>query len=529
MDVKIDKPAISFTADKRWLFISVAIDEGVQYKVGNVSISGDLLFPEETLLAKTKLKTGQIFDFSAFLADIEAIKSTYTDIGFAFATVDPDTPKDTAKRIMDIAYKVDKGKLAYIERISMKGNDRTRDKVIRRELTIYEGDLYSGPGIRKSKEMLMRLGYFEDVNITADRGTSDDRVNLTIEVKERNVGNFIVGVGFSTLENFIGTAQISHSNLWGLGHKISLSAEIGKTRWDINFSYIDPYFLDSKVIAGITLVNSERDYISFMRRDRSARLKLGYPLGWDIKGYVSMGLDDIDIYHIQDNSSLFLTLQKGETATTSMEYSLERDTINNPYDPTAGSDNILTVEWATPKFGGQTDFIKYTAQSKWYYNFVWKFVLMVNGELGYGQSLNGQRLPISERFFLGGLNSVRGFLSRSLGPTESSTIPSNSNDPASSLTSVDSTIGGNKYLQGNVELTFPIVPSVGLKAVLFYDIGNAFDDHQNFELDLLRQSWGFGVRWNSPIGPLRFEWGFPLHPQAGEKSSMFEFGMGTFF
>jgi len=528
-DIKVDKPVITLTPDKRWMFITVGIEEGVQYMVGTVRVTGELLFSEEHLLEKTVLKEGDVFDYSAFIKDLEEIKATYTDIGFAFANVNPRTPKDTERRIVDIDYRVDKGNLAYLEQINIKGNDRTRDKVIRRELVINEGDLYSGPGIRKSKERLMRLGYFEDVNITTERGSAEETVNLNIEVAERMTGNFIVGVGFSSLENFIGTAQISHSNLFGMGHKISLSAELGKYRRNINLNYVYPYFMDTKLIAGLILVNAERDYLSFTKLDKTARLRMGYPLGWDIDGFASFGYEDVEITDIADESSVFLSLQKGRTVTTSWIFSLERDTINNPYDPSRGSDNRISVEWASPDFGGDTEFIKYLTSSKWYFNVWWKLVLMFNGEIGYAQSLDGERLPISERFFLGGINSVRGFFSRSLGPEETNVIASNPDDPASGLTEVTSIIGGNKYLQGNIELITPIVPSVGLKGVLFFDIGNAFDDDEDFAYGKLRQSWGFGVRWISPIGPLRFEWGFPLYPQEGEDTQVFEFGMGTFF
>jgi outer membrane protein insertion porin family len=224
---------------------------------------------------------------------------------------------------------------------------------------------------------------------------------------------------------------------------------------------------------------------------------------------------------------------------------MDRNTVNNPNDPTAGSMNMGSLEWASASFGGDINFLKYTATTRWYIDLLhkyligglfkkplvtkWRPVVMLNGEMGYAQSLDGKRLPLSERFFLGGINSVRGFRERSLGPEDSGVIADDPDDPATGLTDVTSQIGGNKYLQGNIELLIPIVPSVGIKGVLFYDIGNAFNEHDDIRIAGLRQAVGFGFRWMSPIGPLRFEWGFPLHAREDEEKQVFEFGMGSFF
>lgn len=544
-DIQIDPPLVALTPDKRWMFITLRISEGPEYKVGEVDIEGELLFDKGDLFKKLILRTGDVFSYSKFLGDIETLKNTYTDIGYAFASVTPRTPRNPETKIVNITYVVEKGNLAYIERIDIQGNERSRDKVIRRELLIREGELFSGPGIRKSKEYLMRLGYFDDVTITTERGSSEERVNLLIEVKERRVGNFIIGVGFSSLENFIGTAQVTHTDLWGLGHRINLTAEIGQYRKNIDLSYVEPYLLDTKIIAGISLLNQDRDYRSFSRLDKAARLRLGYPLGWDVRGFISYGFADTEIKDVAADSPIFLSLQRGRISITSLIFSLDRSTVNNPNDPSRGSRNSVSLEWASQNFGGDINFLKYQATTRWYFDLLgekligrlfdkpittaWRPVIMLNGEMGYAQSLDNERLPLSERFFLGGLNSVRGFRTRGLGPEDSSIIASDPSDPASGLTTVTSRIGGNKFLQGNIEFIFPIIPTVGVKGLFFFDVGNAFDDDENYQLGKFRQSWGFGFRWMSPIGPLRFEWGFPLHPQGDEESQVFEFGMGTFF
>ena len=526
---QIGPPVISLSPDKRWMFVSVSIDEGPQYYVNNVDIEGKLLFKKEDLMQLVELQKGDVFNRSKLERSIEDLREKYTDIGYAFAQVTPKTPTDPKARTIDITFQVEKGKLAYFEEINIVGNTRTRDKVLRRELFITEGDLYSGPGIRKSKTRLMRTGYFDEVKIKTEKGSNEESVILTIEVTERTQGQFMVGVGFSSLENFVGTAQVSHNNLFGYGTRFSLQAELGRYRKNVTLNLRQPYMLDTKWIGRLGLVNSDRDFFSFDRLDRSVSVGIGRPLYWDVEAHVGFNYQEVEIKNVANQAALFLTLQEGKTTTTSGSFTLSRDTVNNPFDPTAGTRLSAATEYASEAMGGDLNFIKYTGLARHYIPIYWDIALMLNGEIGYADNLDDGRLHISERYFLGGLNSVRGFFSRSLGPDQQSVIPTDPNDPASTLTDVESVIGGNKYLQGNVELLVPIVKELRIKGVLFFDAGNAFDESDPIELNKLRQAWGFGVRWISPMGPLRFEWGYPLHQREGEQQQVFEFGIGTFF
>jgi len=529
VEVEIGPPVISMSADKKWMFVTTTINEGPQYYVGKIELEGDLLFEKDALMEYIKLETGNHFSRRDFEISIEGLRNKYTDIGYAFAQVNTKTPTDPKKRTIDIIFTVNKGKLAYFEQINLLGNTRTRDKVVRRELYIKEGDLYSGPGIRKSKARLMRIGYFDEVKITTEKGSDEESVILSIEVKEKMQGQFIVGVGFSSLENFVGTAQVGHNNLFGYGTRISLQAEVGKYRKNINLNLRQPYILDTKYIGSLSLINSERDFFTFDRVDRSVSGGLGRPLYWDIEAHVGYTYQHVEIKNVANQVALFLTLQEGLRITTSGYFTLSRNTLNDFFDPSKGTKVSGTVEYATENLGGDLNFIKYTGLARHYFPIYWGISLMVNGEAGYADNLDPGQLHISERYFLGGLNSVRGFFSRSLGPQEESIIPRDPDDPASRLTEVDSVIGGNKFAQGNVELLIPIVKSLKIKGVIFYDIGNAFNENENIEFDQLRQSWGFGLRWLSPMGPLRFEWGYPLYQREDEQKQVFEFGIGTFF
>jgi len=534
IDVVVGRPIITISQERRFVYLSFQIKEGEQYSVGKVDVEGELLFPREDHLGELGLTEGMVFSQSLFEKDRKRISSRYTDIGYAFAEVKPKVEKRKGERIVDITYVVTRGRLAYIERIDITGNDRTRDKVIRRELVISEGDLYSGPRIRRSKTRLMRLGFFESVDIKTERGSTASSVRLVVQVKERMMGSFLIGVGFSSIENIFGTAQVSIANLLGTGQKVSLKAEVGEVRKDVSLNYLYPYIFDTKFIFGVYLLYSDRNYESFDRFERSVRVRFGYPLGWDITAYMSYGVHLVEVSDFSRELRLYMQLEEGKTSTTSLEWSLVRNTVDNPYFPTRGSDNRVTLEWAGEEFGGDVNFLKYLGQTRWYYPVMvfgpkWMPVFMINGEGGFAQSLDGEKIPLAERFFLGGLNSIRGFRYRTLGPSETDTLPLSSSDPTSRLMDISVSVGGDKYVQGNAELLFPLVPSMGLRGLLFYDIGNAFGEGEPVELDLLRQSWGFGVRWFSPIGPLRFEWGFPLYPREDEERQVFEFGVGSFF
>lgn len=530
IEVNLSDPQITLSPDKRWMFVSFNVVEGVQYYVGDVKIEGkDLLFNKEDLMALVSLKKGELFSRSKMERSIQNLRNKYTDVGYAFAEVNPEMPQDAKARRVDITFQIEKGKLAYFEQIGMDGNTRTRDKVIRRELLIKEGDLYSGPGIRKSKEMLMRTGYFDEVAIKTGKGSADDRVNLVITVKERQQGSFIMGVGFSSLENFVGTAQVSHNNLGGYGLKLNFSGEIGQYKKNISLTFKDPAVADTKWIGSIALANMDRDFFTFTRYDRSASISVGRALHWDVQAHLAYNYSDVTIRDVSEEAALFLTMQEGRTLTTSGKFTLLRDTTNSPFDPTDGSIVMGSVEVASKRLGGDFNLLKYTGQLRDYEPLWWGTTFMMNCEAGYAKDMDHNRLPLTERYFLGGLNSVRGFYQRSLGPQETSVLPIDSTDPSSPLQDVVSVIGGNKYIQFNFEYLFPIVKELKIKGLIFFDAGNAFIEEDPIDFKRLRQAWGFGVRWISPLGPLRFEWGFPLHPKPDESKQVFEFGIGTFF
>jgi outer membrane protein insertion porin family len=536
VNVKLSRPQVVLSPDKRYMYITIHVEEGLQYHIGKVGMRGDLLWPRKELMANLTVKPKELFNRSKVQKDIMALVERYRDKGYAYANVTPLTSIDSDKRIVDLTFDVQKGQVVIFERINIRGNSKTRDRVIRRELKIAEGDRFSQTLLNRSRARVMQLGYFESVDVSTTRGTGDDRIVVNLEVKERPTGTFQVGAGFSSVENFIAQAQISQDNLFGRGQRLSLMAQISGLRQLFALSFWEPYFLDSHWTFGFDIYNSIRNFESFNRNATGGSLTWGYPITYDVRLYLTYKAEIIDVT-TRGGGTLFgggfaSPLPAGvqvanlfdDGVTSSVRLSVQWDTRDNRLFPTKGMFHAAWVEVAHDYTGSQNIFNRYGAFARFYYPIWGPFVFKFNSQIGLITSSDPQGVPIFERFFTGGIMDVRGFRPRSLGPRIS--VPE-SLDPNARLISFNK--GGNKELVFNAEIEFPIFEKVGIKGVVFSDAGMAYDDDENISLEGLRHSAGFGFRWFSPIGPLRFEWGLPLDPQPGEDSVVFEFTIGNFF
>jgi outer membrane protein insertion porin family len=533
IDVKIDEPVVKRVGKN--LQVTIKIDEGDQYKVGTVDIAGELLPDMTKARDKLSLKPGEIFRTSKLRDDITALTEAYGDQGYAFVNVTPDTLVNPAQKIVDVTYKVNKGPEVYIDKIDISGNTKTRDKVIRRELELGEQQRFSGSKLRRSQERLRRLGFFEDVNITTRKAESEDKLDLLVDVKEASTGAFSAGAGVSSGESFLFNLRLSEINLFGRGQRLILNADFGQIQRNFSVDFTEPYFMDTELTTGVSLFNWELIFDEFTRGGTGGSIRTLYPfsaLGWDRLGPFSLvdtrfgleyRLEEAEISDVSQNAATVIQTEQGSSLTSAIIPRLFRDTRNHPFDPTTGSLQDLSFELAG--LGGQSKFIKAEARTRWYYPFYQSptfgtFVFSTGTTLGYGLGYGDQReLPLFERYFPGGINSVRGFRILSLGPRNT---VSNSygqevnNDP----------VGGSQQLIFNEEIIFPIVESLGLKGVAFFDAGNAFSAAHGIDFGEMRMAVGPGLRWLSPIGPLRIELGFPLNPRVGddEQTVMFSFG-----
>lgn len=538
--VKVANPQIAISPDKRHLFLTIPVSEGEQYRIGKIDFAGDLLVekPEQLegkkrgLLEKMQTAPGELFNRSKLQRDIMALADLYYDAGYAYANISPQTAVDAEKKMVDLTFDVQKGEKITIERIEIVGNTKTRDKVIRRELRVFEGELFSGTGLRVSRQRVTALGFFESVDVTHKRGSTDKTVVVNVTVKEKATGTFQVGLGFSSIESFLLTAQVSQNNLFGWGPTASLSAQISALKSLVQLSYVDPYFLDTNWILSFDYFRQELDYFGFLRRSNGGDLSFGYHLTPDLMVHAGYAIEQVDVLpgRSSTGTEVLLANRFRSGLTSALRLTINYDKRDNRLFPSAGNYQSLSVEHSPEWLGASFQFTRYQANSRWYFPLWLGIVFKAQGTLGY---INGANIPISELYFAGGITTLRGYEPRSIAPT---VRVGSERSPTASL--IDFRVGGNKQLLFNFEFEFPLFEKVGIRGVVFYDAGNVYSESENFfqsnafglKLPLgMFHSVGFGFRWFSPIGPLRFEWGIPITRRAGDEPLLFEFTIGNFF
>ena len=527
---RVGKPKVELSPDRSEIVLTVPVEEGERFKTDTVDVTGDFIGPKEDVMKRVTLKKDDWFSSAQLRNSINAVGEIYKDEGYAYVNVVPNTRVDEENRTVGLTISVRKGKKVRIGRIRILGNDRTRDKVIRREMRVYEGEYYSSSGLKRSERLINRLGFFEPggVVVRTTRGNSDDTMDIIVEVKEKSTGTFQVGAGFSTLENFVAQAQISQNNLFGRGQSLSLQATLSSIRSIANVRFADDYFLDSRVRFATNLYRFETNYENFTRTSLGGDLTLGYPLNddWSVAGTYTLEQVGVESggYGATDASDPLIQLY-GNGLTSSVRGSIFHDTRNNRLFPSSGLYNTFSIEHAATWLASENLFTRFRSKNRFYYDVGFNMVAKLNVEWGLITSQDAAGVPIYERFFVGGPLSVRGFRRNTLGPDIDLISGGLPDAPTSSIN-----IGGTEQAVANIELEYPIFQRVGIRGVFFMDVGNAFErtDSITEKFDALRYAWGFGIRGFSPIGPLRFEWGFPLDTQPGEESRCLNFQSETF-
>ncbi len=514
IQARIAAPRVTYEQDS--IYVNVKIEEGPQFSVGKVDIEGDLVHPKKELLEKLKISTGQILNREIIREDILNLADIYSDNGYAYADISPRIDKDVERHKADITYAIGKGPLVYFEKIIITGNTKTRDKVIRRQLKIFEQERFSGKRLKRGTRNLYRLDYFGDLKVNTTQGSAKDKMVVNLDVTEKPTGAFSFGGGYSSVDNLFAMASISQRNLFGRGQTLSLKAQLGGKTSTYTFSFTEPWLFDIPLSAGIDLYNTTKDYDTYDKDSFGGTLRLSYPFWDDTRAFFSYNYDLADIKNIiESEASSSIKEFRGTNISHTIAGTLRRDTRDRVFSPTEGSDNSVTVEHAGTPFGGDIGFTKYTAHSKWFVPLFWNTVGALNSRLGFVNSDSVGKLPTWKRFYLGGMGSVRGYNWRDISPK----------DPATG-----DEIGGNKMMQFNVEFLFPLIKNSGLRGVLFYDTGNAYDNGEDLSFGDLRQSAGYGFRWFSPIGPIRLEYGYILDDKEGKKGDGgWEFSMGMAF
>jgi outer membrane protein insertion porin family len=511
---KVGEPEISYKKEEG-ITITITIDEGPQYEVRNVDIEGDLIKEPEELRKKLKIVDEKVYNREVIRADALRLSEVYADEGYAFVDVFPKIKEDDEQRKVDITYQISKGNKVRFERIEITGNSLTRDKVIRRELQVVEGGYFSGKKIRRSTQNLYRLGFFENVEIDTRKGSSNDQMILDVHVEERPTGLLSFGIGYSSVEQTMAMLELSKRNLFGLGQVISAKANISSKATRYTLSFTEPWLFEKPLSAGIDLYDWEYEYDEYTKRSKGGRLRFGFPLGIEfMRGSVIYTYDNATVTDVSEDASLAIQDMKGENLTSSVTLGASRDSRDRRFNARRGSMNSLSMEYAGGDLGGDSYFTKYRARTAWFFPLFEASSFSIQGRWGFVEQRPGGKLPIYEKFTLGGMNTVRGFDYGSISPVDPKT---------------GDKIGGEKMMVYNAEFRFPIQKEQGVVGVLFFDAGNVFTKDESYTFAGIRRSAGMGIRWYTPVGPLRLEWGYNLDPKADEPSSNWEFTIGTPF
>lgn len=539
---RVDNPSITFTPDRRGVILGFHIVEGERYRVGNITFSGDLDFIEnpDELREELETESGKWWNILRIQKDLQKIQDIYGNEGYAYANVSPNwVPNADDPKALDIDFRIDKGSIVYFGSIDIAGNIETLDRVIRRELEIAEGELFNITRYRDSQKNLERLGFFEEVKFIQKDNLQSQTMDIQIEVKEKQTGSLQLGASFSSFDKFGVQGSVSKVNLFGRGYDASLSALFSARRQMFNAYFRNPRVNDSLYSLTLQAFNTEIQSVDETRiTERGGSVGVGYPLSKIWRVSATYGLKDISI-NIKDTIQKYFPESVG--LDSSFAFSISRDTLNTReiFLPSEGSSNTLTSTIASQYMGSDLSYWKLEYIGKKYFQIFDDEVPVLGGSVlsfglrgDYIRGIEGRSTPYNERFVPGGIYSIRGHLFRSLSRfvyVPFSITGRRDDDSELGGTATEKLrLGGNKQIILNVEYLFDIFKEARIKGVLFYDMGNAFEE-QNYKLWNLRRSVGFGFRWFSPLGPLRFEWGIPLDRKEDEESILFDFSIGSPF
>ncbi len=525
LEFSIDSTQVSISPDRKDIYITIAINEGTRYRVGSVKLAGELLLPEEELKKLVTLRPGEDYSREKLTESTKAIGERLGNEGYAFANVNaaPEIDKDTGEVAFTIY--VDPGRRVYVRRINVTGNTRTRDEVVRRELRQMEGSWYDGEKINRSRTRVDRLGYFDEVTVeTPPVAGTTDQVDLNLNVKERPTGSLMIGAGFSSTEKLVLSGSIQQQNMFGSGNFVGISVNSSKINTVYSLSFTNPYYTIDGVSRGFDVYHRNYDTSSlssvarYGARSTGGGVRYGVPVSED--DTVNFGLA-YDRTTLKVDSTSLPRYQNyvrdfGDTNTSLLgTVGWARDTVDSRFYPTRGYIQRLGAEVALP--GGSLRYYKASYQQQRYFPLTRKLTLSLNGELGYAHGYGNRELPFFKNFYVGGIGSVRGFEPSSLGPVDAAT---------------GDRLGGNRKLIGNAELLFPM-PGLGqdrsLRLGAFLDAGQVWGADQPVRLGDLRYSAGLSLSWGSPVGPLKFSFGYPLNKKPDDKLQRLQFQLGTVF
>jgi len=525
-DARIVSAIADLDRDGQGFFITFTVEEGEQYRFGSIDIQSTIPGVDPAVLQRrVTTRSGKIYNASKVDETIEAVTLEVSSLGFAFARVRPRVDRDPISRVISITYVVEEGPRVYIERIDISGNTRTLDEVIRREFRISEGDAYNRLLVDAAKRRLRALGFFKGVEVRPQQGSAPDRIVLLVQVVEQPTGELSLGGGYSTADGAIADVSLSERNFLGRGQYVRLRLIGSLKRYAADFSFTEPYFMGRNMSAGFDLFHTEtdlRDESSFSFRRTGGQIRFGIPINEDWNMQVRYVLAQEEIFDVEQNASVAVKDAMGETLVSSVGYTLSRDTRNHVRNPTQGTYTALSQDFAG--VGGDVNYLRTVAEGRAYYTFRKKYTLVGRMTGGYIESLDDEGVRLVDVFFKGG-ETIRGFDRAGYGPRDLGT---------------GDALGGRLYWAGTAELRFPfpLVPdSFGMGGAVFFDAGTLYETGDLGSLNpsevaddgSIRSSVGFGILWDSPIGPLRADIAHVLTKEDYDRTELFRFGASTKF
>jgi outer membrane protein insertion porin family len=512
LNVQVGLPTVELTDDKKWFIVTFTIVEGDVYKVGEVGYRGNTVFEEAELRNESKILPGEVFQRARIRDEITRLTEMYGGKGYAFTDVNPSVNPDPQSKTATILFQIKEGDLIRVREIHITGNDKTRDNVIRRELRVNEQEVIDTVAMKRSFQRLNNLNFFETVEILPKQVESD-KVDLDVKVKEKSTGAFSIGGGFSTLDQFVAIADITEGNLGGQGYLFRIRGQLGQRRTIGLISFRNPYLYDSQTSLQGDLYSTITNYITYREDKQGLSASFGRWFSEYASGNLSLVYESLRISDPTTDAPQFILDQVGTQSTSGFRSVLSRDTRDFYLDPRTGTRLSAGIDYGTPALGGTNNFYKTSFDALKYQPLFWDTRVMVRGRYGQVEGLGGKPVPITERYFVGGINTMRGFVFGRAGP----------------VTQSGSLVGATQQIIFNTDFIFPISAEAKLNGVLFFDYGQGIGENENVNFLKLRQAAGVEARWISPFGPLRLAYGFNLDPNPGERKAVFEFSVGSLF
>ncbi|MDR2892729.1 MAG: outer membrane protein assembly factor BamA [Deltaproteobacteria bacterium] len=520
MDVAVGQPDIAFEEDG--IVITHRVVEGPRYRVGTVRFAGELLDSDEEMAKIIQLddaaEDNDYFGLDAMQDDVQKLTAYYAEYGYAYANVVPQPQPETYEDIpvMNITYAVEKRHKVYVRNIILEGNAHTRDNVVLREMRLTDGDPFNGARLARSMQRLNNTGYFDLAESELVPTGNPEEVDLKIKLQEANTGSVMAGVGYSTYSSFGVSGTVQEMNLWGKGYQLALQGTISGRRSAYDLSFTNPRLNDSLFSVGADLYHWDDDFYDYDKRTIGSRLRVGHPVGEYSYVFASYRMDFYNLSDFDDNASELIKAYEGNRMASVASLRFARSTVNR-VQPTDGTSFYLEGEYGGGFLSGDDDFIKLVAEFQAYKKLADAHVLHMRVKGGALFENGSDSVPVYERFWMGGMESIRGYNSRDIVPRDPKT---------------DDRLGGDRMAFMNLEYIWNFAPDSGLNLVPFFDIGFNLDSTNDYSYsDEILKSFGLELRWRSPMGDLRFSYGIPLdEDRKGDRDSgKFEFSMGQFF